>query len=60
MEDENCSNEWPVKCPKCESAKITHEERSEYTGGGYADIWTEFFCENCGWTWKNQIKSDYK
>ena len=45
-------DDWPIQCPKCKSKNIHNENKSEYTGGGYSDYWTEFWCEDCGYEWR--------
>jgi predicted RNA-binding Zn-ribbon protein involved in translation (DUF1610 family) len=46
-------------CLKCNSKIITNEHMTEYTGGGYADYWYEYECQNCGNIWRSEVKSDY-
>ncbi|MHA2501771.1 MAG: hypothetical protein ACXAE3_02690 [Candidatus Kariarchaeaceae archaeon] len=48
-----------IKCPKCETLDIEDEIQSEYTGGGYRDVWYEYECLNCGNIWRGEVKSDY-
>jgi hypothetical protein len=50
---------WPSECPHCKGKKITGESKSEYTGGGYADYWTEYFCEECEYLWKSTKSTNY-
>jgi len=52
-------DEYPPKCPKCGSREIEIESRSEYTGGGFADRWDEFFCRECGYEWRSATNSGY-
>ena len=47
------------QCPKCKSNKMINETKSEYTGGGYADSWLEFECQECGWIWRSEKKHGY-
>ncbi len=51
--------DWPPACPKCRSKDVKHEDMSEYTGGGYADQWTEFECNQCGWAWRSKTTTGY-
>lgn len=47
------------ECPKCKLTDIIREKQSEYTGGGYADYWEEFFCESCEFEWRSNIRTNY-
>ncbi|MBD3408484.1 MAG: hypothetical protein GF411_20340 [Candidatus Lokiarchaeota archaeon] len=51
--------EYPPKCPRCNSREIIIKTKHEYTGGGYADRWDEFYCEDCDYEWKSETTSDY-
>jgi transposase-like protein len=55
MEEE----EWPIKCPECKSKDIDHENKGEYTGGGFGDSWSEFWCNKCGHEWRFGQKHGY-
>ena len=57
---ENPSDDgWPPACPRCKSKAVNYQEKQEYTGGGYADTWTEHACDDCGWEWQSEKKSGY-
>ncbi len=51
--------EWPTQCPKCGSKRISHENKGEYTGGGYGNFWSEFWCMDCEFEWRSDEKTDY-
>lgn len=51
--------EQKPKCPECGCTDIEREEREEYTGGGYADRWEVFVCEECGHEWRSGTRSGY-
>ena len=51
--------EYPPCCPRCESKEVVRHEEYEYTGGGYADRWTEYECKKCGNYWRSDKKTNY-
>lgn len=53
------SDGWPPACPRCKGKEVSHEEKREYTGGGFEDSWTEFFCDACGWEWRSDVTTGY-
>ncbi|MFW9980149.1 MAG: hypothetical protein ACFFEJ_18850 [Candidatus Thorarchaeota archaeon] len=53
------SDEYPPKCPKCGSRNVAIETNSEYTGGGFADSWDEFYCGDCSYEWRSDTTSGY-
>lgn len=48
-----------IKCPKCGHTEVECESKTEYTGGGYAEYWDEFFCKQCNHEWRSEKRSDY-
>ncbi|MFW9908160.1 MAG: hypothetical protein ACFFEF_06260 [Candidatus Thorarchaeota archaeon] len=52
-------DEYPPRCPKCGSSSVERESISEYTGGGYADRWDEFVCNDCRYEWRSEEKTSY-
>ncbi|MCY3410419.1 MAG: hypothetical protein INQ03_02175 [Candidatus Heimdallarchaeota archaeon] len=51
--------EYPPKCPQCGSRDIEIETEREYTGGGFADSWDNFYCTKCGNEWRSNTESGY-
>ncbi|MFW9849788.1 MAG: hypothetical protein ACFFF4_11650 [Candidatus Thorarchaeota archaeon] len=52
-------DEYPPVCPRCGKRDVEIHTQSEYTGGGYADTWDEFICNNCGHEWRSDEKTSY-
>lgn len=46
-------------CPNCGSKDVILEKKQEYTGGGYADYWDEYECQNCGEIWRGEEHTDH-
>ncbi len=53
------NEEYPPKCPKCGSRKVEIETKREDTGGGFADSWDEFYCQDCEYEWRSDTSSGY-
>ena len=53
------SDELPPTCPRCGSRAVEVDQQSEYTGGGYSDYWYEYYCNNCEFEWRSEVRSDY-
>ncbi len=48
-----------LRCPKCGSQNVSYDQEQEYTGGGYGDVWYNYYCEHCGHEWRSETESDY-
>ncbi|MFW9990933.1 MAG: hypothetical protein ACFFD4_02615 [Candidatus Odinarchaeota archaeon] len=49
--------DWPTECPACKSDNFEWENKRDYTGGGYSDYWIEYFCKNCGHSWRSEVRT---
>lgn len=48
FKNNNFKNNIPLKCPKCNSDKV---HIKTYAGLAPFNIWNDYKCENCGFSW---------
>lgn len=59
MKDKEQELGFEENCPNCNSKNIVRDMETEYTGGGYADSWETYECQDCGHVWQGEVAHGY-